>query len=187
MVPTRPFSLNVHHEWRTAGGFHALCHDAHQSPQVTAMVKCRVWCGDPPDSFWDPLTHQWIWLRSRWQGVVHQPMRWMVSWMPSSVWDRKFSHDTPLTADLSSFAWQAENHDTEDVLIIQRFWGLYYPTEQNPIHSWGTALPAFRQTVWTTHGICWELAQGVLRPECWTHIPGPSTEETFLWPLSHPV
>jgi len=146
MVPTRPFSLNVRHEWRTAGGFHALCHEAHQSPQVTAMVKRRVWCGDPPDSFWGPLAHQWIWLRSRWQGIAHQPMRWMVSWMLSSVWDRKFCHDTPLTAALSSLAWQAENHDSEDVLIIQRFWVVHGGLSRSVGHGRTACRPLAQST-----------------------------------------
>lgn len=177
-------TLNVYPEWRSAGGFHALCQAAGHIPHISAMVTRRLWCDDLADTFWTPLTHQWIWFRSRWQGIGSQPMRWMVSWMPASVWDQKFFHDSPLTADQSSFAWHAATHDTSDTLLIRRVWGLYYPTAQNPMHQWGSVLPAFRQTVWTSRGVCWELAQGVLHPAWWTHIPPPETLETFTWPLS---
>ncbi len=169
--------LNVFDEWRTAGGFHSLCERTGISPQVTVYLQRRM-----ASESWTTTTSPSGWFRMRLQGTVDGPARWMLSWMPGSFWDQKFSNPTPHHADLTSFAWAA-HQGLAQRLIIERAWTTWQIRPTSLLSRWGPELPVFYQTVTTNTGDCWERAWGILNPPHWTTIPSAQTTERFAWTL----
>lgn len=160
--------LDARAEWVTAGGFHALCRAHGATPRVASLVEQRRTDADGHPGWW----------RIRIQGTAAGPARWMASWMPGAWWDAKFSE----TSSLSSFAWAARHHGPT-ILHITRWWGRFRPDPGSFLADWGLVLPAFRQRVLASDGLCWEQAWAVCRPDAWRHLPPVGTRQQFVWTM----